>query len=108
MTTSLLDDGINVGVELAEFVNLSLDLLKGGGLGVEVGSLAEELSTKTFMGVNIDSVLVAVVGSGGILAQKGDLPDEVTTLGTLGGGGLLGGLVVAADHLLSSTFNLNN
>jgi hypothetical protein len=89
LSASLLDDGVNVGVELAELFNLSLGLLKGSSVGVHVSSFTEEFSTETFMGVNIDSVLVAVVSSGSILAQEGNLPDEVTALNTLGGGRLL-------------------
>lgn len=51
---------------------------------MEVGGLAEEFSSETLVGVNVDSVLVAVVGGGGILYEERCAPDEVAALNTLG------------------------
>jgi len=63
LSTTLFNDGINVGVELDKVVNLTLDALLSSGVTVEVGSLTEEFNTETFVRVNEDSVLVAVRGS---------------------------------------------
>jgi hypothetical protein len=60
LSTTLFNDGFNVGVELDKVVNLTLDTLLSSGVTVEVGSFAEEFSAETFLGVNEDSVLVAV------------------------------------------------
>jgi hypothetical protein len=60
LSTTLFNDGINVGVELDKVVNLTLDALLSSGVTVEVGSLTEEFNTETFVRVNEDSVLVAV------------------------------------------------
>ena len=63
LATSLFNNGINEGVELDEVVNLVLNSLESSGIRVEVSSFAEEFSAKTLVGVNVDSVLVAVTGS---------------------------------------------
>ena len=63
LATSLFNNGINEGVELDEVVNLVLNSLESSGIRVEVSSFAEEFSAETLVGVNVDSVLVAVAGS---------------------------------------------
>ena len=63
LATSLFNNGINEGVELDEVVNLVLDSLECSGIRVEVSSFAEEFSAESLVGVNVDSVLVAVAGS---------------------------------------------
>jgi hypothetical protein len=60
LSVFLLDDGVNKGVEFGEVVDLVLHSLESSGVGVEVGSLAEEFSAETFVGVDVDSVLVVV------------------------------------------------
>ena len=75
-----------------------LDAGAGLGVGVEVGDLAEEVGTETLMGVVKNAVLVLVVSGGGVLGEELNLPDEVS-LGTLGGGGLLGLLIVRLGEL---------
>ena len=63
LATSLFNNGINEGVELDEVVNLVLNSLESSSIRVEVSSFAEEFSAETLVGVNVDSVLVAVAGS---------------------------------------------
>ena len=60
LATSLFNNCINEGVELDEVVNLVLNSLESSSIRVEVSSFAEEFSAKTLVGVNVDSVLVAV------------------------------------------------
>lgn len=55
-----------------------------------------------------DTVLVGVLCGGGILAEKGNLPAEVTTLGALSGGSLLRFLIENLAGFLKVTFNLDN
>jgi len=97
-----------VCVELDELVNLGLDLLASGGVVPEVSGLTEEFGAETLVRVNENSVLVAVGGSGGVLAQQGHVPDQVAVLGALGSGDLLAGLVVNAAHVLNGALNLDN
>ena len=87
---------------------LLLEFFGSTGIGVEVSALAEELSAKTILRVAEDAVLVAVMGSGGILAEHGDLPAEVATLGALSGGSLLRFLIPDLAAFLDITLNLNN
>ena len=107
LTTALLNDGINIGVELLELLNLSGHALGSGSISVQVGSLAEEFSAEALMGSDENSVLVAVAGGRGILAEERYLPDKVTLL-ALGTGALLVGLVVNTDHLGDGALNLHN
>ena len=102
------DDAVDVGVELADLFDLGLDAFAGGSVVPEVLGFAEEVVAETFVRVDEDAVLVAVGSSGSILAQERHVPNEVGVFVTLGGGSLLGGLVVASNHVLNSAFNLNN
>jgi len=77
-----------------------LNTATGGGIGVEVSDLSEEVGTETLMGVVEDSVLVVVSSGGGVLGEELNLPDEVS-LATLGGGSLLGLLVERLDEFLN-------
>lgn len=58
-------------------------------IGVQVAWLLwEEVGTETLVGVEEDSVDVVVELSGDVLGKELDLVDVITTLGSLGGGGL--------------------
>lgn len=93
-SVSSLDDGVNPGVEGGQGLGVSSDSLGSSLVGVEVGSLSEEVGSKSLVGVYKDSVVVVVVLGGDILDQKLDLPDEVSRcLGTLQGGTLSSFLV---------------
>ena len=70
-----LDDGVNPHVELKEVGNVAFDLLAGGGVGVEVISLSEEVGAKTFVGVVEDAVLVGVALGGSIFSLELDVPE---------------------------------
>ena len=54
------DDAVDVGVELADLVDLGLDTFACGSVVPEVLGLAEEVFAETFVGVDEDAVLVAV------------------------------------------------
>ena len=86
---SALNDGVNPDVELLEVGEGLLDLLGGGSVAPQVGGLAEEVGTETLVRVVKHSVLVGVAESGSILDGELDVPDELASLGTLGGGDLL-------------------
>jgi hypothetical protein len=49
LSTTLFNDGFNVGVEFDKVVNLTLDTLLSSGVTVEVSSLTKEFSTETFV-----------------------------------------------------------
>jgi hypothetical protein len=49
LSTTLFNDGFNVGVELDKVVNLTLNTLLCSVVTVEVSSFTEEFSTETFM-----------------------------------------------------------
>lgn len=71
------DNAVDVGVELADLVDLGLDTFAGGSVVPEVLGLAEEVFAETFVGVDEDAVLVAVGSGRGILAQERHVPDKV-------------------------------
>ena len=54
------DNAVDVGVELADLVDLGLDTFAGGSVVPEVLGLTEEVFAETFVGVDEDAVLVAV------------------------------------------------
>ena len=60
LAASLFNNSVDKGVEFDEVVNVVLDSLESSGVGVEVNCLAEEFSAETLVGVDVDSVLVAV------------------------------------------------
>ena len=66
---------------------------------MKVDGLAQEVGTEALVRVVQDFVLVGVAESGGILDAELDVPDELATLGALGGGDLLGLAVVHLDGL---------
>jgi hypothetical protein len=45
----LFYNSVNKCVEFGEVVNLSLNSLESGGIGVEVSGFSEKFSTKTFV-----------------------------------------------------------
>ena len=59
-SVSALNNSINPDVELEEVGAGLLELSTGGGIGVKVGGLTEEISTESFVRVVEDSVLVGV------------------------------------------------
>ena len=96
---SALDDGVNPDVEFLEVGTCLFNALGSGGVAPQVSGLAEEVGTETLVGVVKHSVLVGVAESGGILDGELDVPDELTGLGTLGGGNLLCLTVVDLDGI---------
>ena len=108
LAVSALDNSVDVSVELAHFVDLCLNLLASGSIVPKVSSLAKEVSTKSLMRVHENAVLVRVAGGACILAKERHIPHKVTVLASLGSGGLFGGFVVDASHVLNGTLNLNN
>lgn len=71
-TVAALDDGINEGVEAGHVADLSSN--SGGGTS---RGLSEEVGSETVLRVVEESVLVAGVSSGGILAEELSLPEDV-------------------------------
>lgn len=104
----LFDNGINVGVELAHRGGLLLEFLGSSGVGVHVGGLSEESGTHAILRVHKHAVLVGVLSGRGILAEHGNLPAEIATLGSLSGGSLLGFFVENLAGFLLVTLNLDN
>lgn len=79
----------------------------GGSLGVGVKiswSLGEEVGTETLVGVEEDSVDVVVELGGNILGEELNLVDQITTLGSLGGGSLSRLSVVGLDGIVDGTW----
>jgi len=60
------------------------------------------------VGVHQDSVFIGIASCGGVLAEQGDLPDQLTSLGTLSAAALLVLLVVNLDSVLDCTLNLDD
>ena len=86
VSISLLDNGVNPGVEFCELVEALLNLTAGLGVGVKVSwFLGEEVSSETLMSVQENSVDIVVELSRNILGKELNLIDHLSSLGTLGG-----------------------
>jgi len=110
-SVSALNNGINPWVEPGKGAGVVLELLAGLIVRVKVVSRGvEEVSTKTIVSVEEDSVGIVVELSRNILNEELELVDGIgVALSTLEGRGLLGLLVVALGPLLNiGGLNLGN
>jgi len=90
---SALNHGINPHVEFAQIGAALLESTSRPCVSVEVRGLAEEVRSKSFVRIIKNTVLVGVAECRGVLTVKCNVPDEFTSLGTLGTASFLSLLV---------------